>query len=122
VVLRDLGQKEESDHFCEVWRDREPDNIYAIAASIYAKIEIRDLDAAQRLVESCIDDETECNDENDILFTAAEKVYGLTGNKKKLKKVKKALETYEELLERYMMGMDEEEDLDDPDLWELPFS
>lgn len=119
-VLSRLGRADEAADFCKEWIREEPDNIFAIAATIYASIAIRDMEKAEALIKQHIKEDTECTEDNDILFTAASTYYQVTGNKKEQKRIDKEIKKYEKFLEDFYMG-DAEEDFFDYDE-ELPFN
>lgn len=117
-----LGHKKESVKFCEKWLQEEPENIVAAAAGVYAYIEVRDFDGAEKLVERFIEDKSKCTDENDIMFMAASTLYQVTGKKKEKKVIDKAMKEYEKFLKDYFEAFgleDEDEEFFDG---ELPFS
>lgn len=117
------GKVEESLDFCEKWYKDEKHNVLVITALIYAKIRVKDLAGAEELVKKYISEDTICTEDNDIIFTAASILYKANGNKKAEKRINKAIETYEEELEAFLMGMDDDDDLDfDWSDEELPFS
>ena len=87
----------------------EPENIVAATAAVYVFIEAKDYEEAEELVDKFIRDRSECGEENDIMFTAASKLYEVMGKKKEKKEIDKALEKYD--------GIGEAEDWDA----ELPF-
>lgn len=117
TVLGTLGRAEEAHDFCMKWIKKEPEDMQAIAALVYAKMGIRDLDAAEQIVRKYINEDTECTDENDILFIAADTLYEINGNKKAKNQIKKAIEQYNDYLENHFM-----EDMEDDDLDFLPFN
>lgn len=121
-VLSAQGKKREALEFSERWYDEEPDNLVAAVSLIYARVGVKDLEGAESLVKQYISDDTLCNDENEILFTAAAMVYKLSGNKKEEKRMNKAIKEYEKVLEDFFMGKVnfEDDDLDFDDE-ELPF-
>lgn len=98
---------------------KEPDNTVAAAAGIYAFIEAKEFDEAERLVDYFIPDRSKCTDENDIIFTAASKLYEAMGKKKEKSQINKAMKEYEEYLEQEL-DMDFDDEDEDPD-WDLPF-
>lgn len=81
----------------------------------------RNNEAAEKLIHQFIIDESECLEENEIMFRAASKYYGAIGDKTKKKQLDKVLKEYEAYVDR----MIEEEWLgSDEDGWEdeeLPF-
>lgn len=121
IVLKELGRKEEAAEYGEKWIQQEPENIVAAAAGVYAFIGIKTYEAAEELVSRFIFDRSECTEENDIMFTAASKLYEATGNKKEKQQIDKALKEYDEYLEKYFEELDSvDEDFDFFDE-ELPF-
>ncbi|MBS6195417.1 MAG: hypothetical protein KH828_07540 [Clostridiales bacterium] len=121
-ALQSQGKNQQALDFCEKWYEAEKDNIVAATALIYARMHIKDLDGAEKLVKKYISDDTICTDENDIVFTAAAILYKTKGNKKEEKRINKAIKQYEEELEAYCTEMDEEDfDFDFLDD-ELPFN
>ena len=81
----------------------------------------RNNEAAEKLIHQFIIDESECLEENEIMFRAASKYYGAIGDKTKKKQLDKVLKEYEAYVDRLI----EEEWLgSDEDGWEdeeLPF-
>ena len=96
--------------FCEKWLAEEPDDPVAATAGIYMYLERRDMEAAERLIRQYIHEDTECTDENDILFTAAATYYKAAGKKEEEKRIQKALDEYEEQLEELFGGFGGEDD------------
>ena len=119
-ALTSLGRKDEAAEFCKGWLEEEPDNLVAVTANVYALIEINDMETAERLIRQHIHEDTECTDENDILFAAAVAYYKKAGNKKEMKRLDTAREEYDKLLEKFFLEFDEDEDegfmWDDDDL------
>ncbi len=122
-ALAALGKTEEAAAFCNSWIQREPDNIMAATAGVYAFIGIKAFADAQKLVTQFILNPTECDDENCTMFVAASVLYQVTGKKKEKKIIDKALEEYEEYLENFFLLSEDDED--DDTFWEedeLPFN
>lgn len=119
-ALHSLNRDEDAARFCEQWLAEEPDNISAVAAAVYADMRVHELEAAENLIRLHIRKETQCTEENDVLFTAASAFYRLTGNKKEEKRMEQALEEYDKYLEEYFAGNGEDDDFADEE-WELPF-
>ena len=119
AVMARLGQKKEAVDFCEKWIQKETENLVAACAGVYAFIEVKAFEKADKLVEQFIPDKTQCSEENDMMFVAASTLYQVTGRKKEKRIVEKALKTYEEYLEEYF----ESPEFDDEECWdgELPF-
>ena len=117
AVLKPLGREEEAVLFCEKWIAKEPENIVAAAAGVYAYIDVKSYEKAEALVERFASDKSQCGDENDIMFTAASRLYQAMGKKKELKQVEKAMLAYEKKLQEQM----ELDFLDDDDDDEFPF-
>ena len=122
-ALESLGRTEEAVRFCKEWIQKEPENIMAATAGVYAYIKTKEFDAAEKLVDQFIFDKTDCLDENDIMFTAASKLYEAEGKKKEKKPIDKAIQKYEEYLEKYFDFPDFDEEDDDFDFFDedLPF-
>ena len=121
VALKELGRKKEAAEYCKEWVQKEPENIMAAAAGVYAFIETNEFDAAEELIGRFIFDRSKCTDENDIMFTAASRLYEVTGNRKEKKMIDSAIKEYEKHLEEYFDNFDsEDDDLDFLD--ELPFN
>lgn len=120
AALGALGRKDEAVKYCKEWLEKEPENVAAATAGVYAFIKTKEFEAAEELVGRFIFDKTECTDENDIMFMAASRLYEATGKRKEKKKIDKALQDYEEYLEKYFGYLDEEDlaFLDE----ELPFN
>ena len=121
-ALQQLGKIKEAVKFCKEWIRKEPENIYAATAGVYAYIDIKAYSDAEALVDRFIFDKLICFEENDIMFIAASKLYEVMGKKQEKKLVDEALQKYDEELEQYLMGMDDEEGWDDEWLEELPFN
>ena len=122
AVMAALGQKKEAAEFCKKWLQKEPENIVAAAAGVYAFIEVKAFEEAEKLVERFILDKSKCTDENDIMFTAASTLYQVTGQKKEKRVIDKAMKEYEKHLEDYYESF-EFEDEEDEEFFdgELPF-
>lgn len=121
IVLKELDRKEEAAAYCKEWIQKEPDNIVAATAGVYAFVGTKEYEAAEKLVNRFIFDRSECTEENDIMFTAASKLYEATGNRKEKKQIDKALKEYDEYLEKCfdeLALVDEDLDFFDD---ELPF-
>ena len=122
-ALESQGKTEEALSLCREWAAQEPDNPYAAAALIYAEISANNLENAEEIVKQHISDDTVCDEDNDVIFTAAVSLYQKTGNKKMEKKMDHAREEYDKKLNTYLMGMDDEYEFgDDEDFMdEWPF-
>lgn len=121
AVMAALGQKKEAAEFCKKWLQKESENIVAAAAGVYAFIEVKAFEEAEKLVERFILDKSKCTDENDIMFTAASTLYQVTGKKKEKRVIDKAMKEYEKYLEDYYESFefdDEDEEFFDG---EFPF-
>lgn len=109
-ALKNLGRAEEAEAFCEWWLGEEPDNYVAVAAEIYLLLEIRNMEAAEQLIQQHIHEDTKCTGENDVLFSAAATYYKVAGKKEEEERVQKKLDAYEEELEMLFDGFDGEDD------------
>ena len=98
--------------YCEQWYAEEPDNLMAATAAVYARIGVRDMTDAEEIVTQFITDDTICSDDNDIMFIAAEALYKLTGNKKAEKEIQKSIQKYEEELNNFLFGLDDDDEAD----------
>ena len=99
--------------YCKKWICEEPENIVAAAAGVYAFINMKEFNDAEKLVNQFTFDKLECSDENDIMFTAASKLYEAAGKKKEKKQIDKAMKEYEERLEQYFSYADfDDEDME----------
>lgn len=121
-ALMSLGKAREAAVFCDKWIAKEPENIIAATAGVYTYLKTGEVEKAEKLIEAFIPDGVPCGEENDVMFTAASRFYQQTGNRKKYKKMEKALEEYDQYLEDYFLNC---EDMDGDDLWDdsdLPFN
>ena len=120
-VLEALGRNNEAVSFGCKWFEKEPENIMAATAYVYALLKVKEYETAKKLIDQFVTDESECLEENEIMFRAASKYYGAIGDKNKKKQLDKVLKEYETYVDR----MIEEEWLgSDEDGWEdeeLPF-
>lgn len=121
TALGALGRKQEAADYCREWIGNEKENIVAAVAGVYAFIKTGEFGQAEELVERFIADKSLCREENDIMFTAASKLYEKMGKKKEKEQVEKALQEYEEYLEEYFGDMEADEE--EQDFWDgdLPF-
>lgn len=100
-ALNSLGRNQEAVEYARKWISKEPENIVAATAGVYAFIYTKEFAAAEELVDKFILDRSECLDENDIMFTAASKLYEAMGKRKEKKQIDKAIEEYDDYLEQY---------------------
>lgn len=115
--LNSLGRKKEAASYCKEWISKEPDNIVAAAAGVYAFIGTKEFAAAEELIDRFIPDRSNCLDENEVMFIAASTLYEVMGKRKEQKQIDDALAAYETFLE------EDFENPDDPDIWDdLPFN
>ena len=108
-ALGNQGKPEEALKYCENWEADETGNPLAAAALIYAKIKMKDLEGAEEVVKRYIAEDTVCTEENDVIFTAALRLYKENGNKEMEKKMDDILEEYDKKLGEYLTGLGEEE-------------
>ena len=133
-ALGALGRKKEVADFCRKWIRREPENIAAATAGVYAFIGTGEYEAAEELAERFIFDRTQCTDETDIMFTAASELYAVMGKTEEKEQIDAAIAKYEEEVDRFFDEFefdetddwdetDDEDDMDDEDdfLDGLPF-
>ena len=125
-ALGALGRKKEAADFCRKWIRREPENIAAATAGVYAFIGTGAYEAAEELAERFIFDRTQCTDETDIMFTAASGLYAAMGKTEEKKQIDAAIVKYEEEVDRFFEEFefdeiddwdetDDEDDMDDED-------
>lgn len=119
-ALNFLGRHKEAAKYCEKWIEKEPENIMAATAGVYAYINTKDFTVAEKLVDRFIFDKSICREDNDIMFTAASKLYGAMGKRKEKKQIDQAIIDFEEYLQDYF----ENPDYEDLDFGEygLPFN
>lgn len=122
IAMKAMGKKEDAAAYCKEWIFKEPENMIAAVAGVYAFIEINDFVAAEELVNKFLLDKTVCTEDNDIMFTAASILYDKMGKKKEKRQIDKALQEYDAYLESYFGGMELEKD--ELDFWDddLPFN
>ena len=121
-ALGALGRKQEAAEYCRKWIQKEPENIIASVAGVYALIGIRQYDEAEKLAARFIFDFSECTEENDVMFIALSRLYEAMGRKKEKRQIDKAIEEYEERMEEELANLDDDEySFDDWDDRELPF-
>lgn len=112
-----LNRKKEAVEFCQTWLNDYPDNIYAVTALIYAMVnsykhdDDTPLDSARELIEKYIQPDTECTDDNDILFTVASILYEAIGDKEAQKQVDDRLNAYEAHLDEMMKKYEDVDEL-----------
>lgn len=121
-ALSSLGQLKESVEYCEKWIQEEQENIVAATAGIYAFIKVKEYEKGEKLVEKFILYESDCNDDNDIVFTAASALYKAMKKNEKKRVIDKAIKEYEKRLEEYMTSFDYDDDYDDLFGEGLPFN
>ena len=122
-ALSSLGKIQEAAKFCDKWIKKEPENIVAATAGVYAYMKNGEQKKARDLIEKFIPDGMICCDDNDIMFTAASVFYEKTGDTKKQEQMEAALEAYDQELEAYFSEYNEMDE-DDDVLWDeedLPF-
>ena len=118
-------KKEESLAFCEDWYKKEGDNVAAATALIHARTAVGDFKGAEQIIDTYISEDGECTDDNDMVYTAAELLYKVSGNKEAEKRVREAINRYDEELEAYysvMGGEGIDFNMDDIDEEDLPFN
>lgn len=108
-----LGRNEAASEFCRQWLLEEPDSVWAVTASIYTAIAVRDMELAEGLIGQYIQEETSCTEENDILFSVASVYYQIAGDQEKKQQIDQKLEDYDKLVGEYLGDGIEEEDGED---------
>lgn len=122
-ALGDLGRNREAVEYCRKWIQKEPENVMASTAGVYALIGTKEYEEAEKLAAGFILNPAECTEENEIMFTAVSKLYEAMGRKKEKRQIDRAIKEYEERLEEELadFDMDDEDeysfgDWDDDDL------
>ena len=122
-ALGELGRNREAVEHCRKWIQKEPENVVASTAGVYAFIRTKEYEEAEKLAAGFILNPTECTEENELMFTAASKLYEAMGRKKEKQQTDRAIKEYEERLEAELadFDMDDEDeysfgDWDDDDL------
>lgn len=105
-AMKAQGNDEEMLAFCENWHKEEKDNVLAAAALIYARTETGNFEGAEQLVKEYLTEETVCTEDNDIIYTAAARLYELNGNKKAEQQMKQALKKYQEEMDEIISSLD----------------
>ena len=110
-----LHREKEAVEFCQAWLNDYPDNLSAVTALIYAMVKQHDrdgtpLDAARELIEKYIHPDTDCTDDNDILFMAASVLYETSGDKETHTQIENRIKEYEEKLDELLTNYDNEDD------------
>lgn len=117
-----LGRKQEAAEYCRKWIRKEPENIIAFVAGVYALHGTRQYDEAEKLAARFIFDSSKCTEENDVMFIALSRLYEAMGRKKEKCQIDKAIEEYEERMEEELANLDDDEySFDDWDDGDLPF-
>lgn len=111
-ALDELNRSAEAEAFCRGWISQEPENMQAASSMVYTLLRQKKLKEAEEIVDRYLTADTECTDDNDILFIAAERLYEANGNKKRQKQIGRALEEYDRYLEADFLS-DDGEDSDD---------
>lgn len=107
-ALRAEGKKEEALAYCEDWYKKDSDDVLGATSLIYSRTAVGDFKGAEQIVKQYISEDGACTDDNDIVYTAAELLYKVSGNKKAEKWVSQAMKKYEKELETYLTGMEGE--------------
>lgn len=107
-AMRAAGRMDDAAEFCRQWLADDPGDLSAVTANIYADTAVGDMETAGKLIKQHIHEDTQCTEENDILFTAAAAYYRKAGNKEEEKRINQALEAYEEYLKSFFEGDDGE--------------
>ena len=124
-ALGALGRNKEAVEYCRKWIQKEPENVAASTAGVYAFIRTKEYEEAEKLAARFIPNPAECMEENEIMFTAVSKLYEAMGRKKEKRQIDRAIKEYGERLEEEFadFDMDDEDEysFDDWDDDDLPF-
>ena len=110
-ALGELGRNREAVEYCRKWIQKEPENVVASTAGVYALIRTKEYEEAEKLVAGFILNPAECTEENEIMFTAVSKLYEAMGRKKEKQQIDRAIKEYEERLKEELADFD----MDDED-------
>ena len=75
AALGALGRNKEAVEYCRKWIQKEPENIAASTAGVYAFIRTKEYEEAEKLAARFVPNPAECMEENEIMFTAVSKLY-----------------------------------------------
>lgn len=120
-ALGALDRCEEAADYCREWIEKEPENIVAATAGVYAFIEMNQFEEAEELIDRFISDKSVCSDENDIMFIAAAKLYEAAGKRAEKRRIDKAMKEYEKYLKEYYESFGVDEEGDELSDWDFPF-
>lgn len=115
LIASSLGNQEKHEEalaYCEDWYRSQPENMYAGAALVYARMGVKDMAGAEEVVKKFIPVGTVCSPVNDVMFVAASALYKVNGDKKASRRIEKALQKYDEELKEYFFGDDDIDDLE----------
>lgn len=109
IVFSLIAQKkgEEALAFSKKWYDEDKDNQNAVQAYIRSKIEMKDMDGAKEILNKYIDENTECCEENELLFQVALLVFKLEKNKTMQRRIEKKIHDYEEKIDNELLELDD---------------
>ncbi len=113
------GENQKAYNYCKEWNEKQPGNPLTVAAMIYACIHLENYEEGKQHAESVIKEKTKCDEDNDVIFTAAAKLAESMGDAKWKKSLEKRSKEYEDLLEKEMM--EDFEDFEDLEDFDLPF-
>lgn len=116
-ALSFLNRKKEAVEFCQAWLKEYPDNIFAVTSLIHAMVnrykygDGAPLDSAKELIEKYIQPDTECTDDNDILFIAASILYEALDDTEMKKTIDDRFHAYESHLDEVLSRYDDDNPL-----------
>lgn len=102
-ALRALKRTDEAVKFCSEWIEKEPENIMVGTAYVYALIDAKEYEKAKKIIGMFLGNDTECAEENEMMFIAASRYYGAVGNKKKQQQLEKIIKAYDDYVDNKMM-------------------
>ena len=83
------------------------DDQNAVQAYIRSKIEMKDMDGAKEILNKYIDENTECCEENELIFQVALLVFKLEKNKTMQRLIEKKIHDYEEKIDNELLELDD---------------
>lgn len=111
-ALMSLDRNDEAAKYSREWIAREPENLVAATAGVYAFIKTAEYDDAEKLILRFIPEGTECGDETSPMFMAASKFYKAIGDNEAANKMDEAMEEYEKRIEEWINDVGSEDDDD----------
>lgn len=104
------GKVQESDEWFEDWLVEEPENMLAVTSYLLCLEEREDYESSERLLAKYLNKNTVCNEENEMLFFHAGKIYERLGEYEKAERYLEKLRSHIEEVNEMMESVDWDED------------